>query len=72
MGNSNFNNAITIFTGLCENGSNLYLDHSQWYLALCYVKTGNYQEASEKLQAIINSGSYYKSKAKKVLRKIKE
>jgi TolA-binding protein len=72
MENSNFNNAITIFTGLSENGSNLYLDHSQWYLALCYVKTGNYQEASEKLQAIINSGSYYKSKAKKVLRKIKE
>jgi tetratricopeptide (TPR) repeat protein len=71
MENNNFENAINILSGLCESKSNLYLDHSQWYLALCYVKTGNYEVATNKLQAIINSGSYYKSKARKVLKKIK-
>jgi cytochrome c-type biogenesis protein CcmH/NrfG len=71
MENDNFDRAITIFSDLCENRSNLYLDHSQWYLALCYVKTGRYEQATEELQAIINTGSYYKSKARKVIRKIK-
>jgi tetratricopeptide (TPR) repeat protein len=71
MENNHFDNAINILNELCESKSNLYLDHSQWYLALCYVKTGNYDGAANKLQAIINSGSYYKSKARKVLKKIK-
>jgi tetratricopeptide (TPR) repeat protein len=71
MGNNNFDNAIKIFQSLSENRSNMYLDHSQWYLALCYIKTENYTLATDELQAIINSGSYYKSKARKVLRKIK-
>jgi tetratricopeptide (TPR) repeat protein len=71
MGNNNFNSAINIFRSLCENRSNLYLDHSQWYLALCYIKTENFTLAADELQAIVNSGSYYKSKARKVLRKIK-
>jgi len=68
---NHFDEAISIFSDLCENRSNLYLDHSQWYLALCYVKTGRYEQATEELQAIINTGSYYKSKARKVIRKIK-
>jgi tetratricopeptide (TPR) repeat protein len=71
MGNNNFDNAITIFSSLCKNNSNLYLDHSQWYLALCYIKTEKYALAKNELQAIINSGSYYDTKARKVLRKLR-
>lgn len=71
MGNNNFDNAIKIFRSLCENESNIYLDHSQWYLALCYIKTEKYSLAADDLQAIINSGNIYRSKARKVLRKIK-
>jgi tetratricopeptide (TPR) repeat protein len=71
MENNNFDNAIKILRSLSENQSNLYLDHSQWYLALCYIKTENYSLATDELQAIINSGSYYKSKARKVLKKIR-
>jgi tetratricopeptide (TPR) repeat protein len=71
MENNNFETAITLFSSLCEKRNNLYIDHSQWYLALCYVKTGNEDKAIEELQAIINSGSIYSSKAKKVIRKIK-
>jgi TolA-binding protein len=71
MGNNNFDNAIKIFSRLCIDKSNLFLDHSQWYLALCYIKTEKYSLAENELQAIINSGSYYNSKARKVLRKIR-
>jgi tetratricopeptide (TPR) repeat protein len=68
---NNFDSAITIFNSLCKNSSNIYLDHSQWYLALCYVKTEKYSMATEKLQAIINSENLYKSKARKIVRKIR-
>jgi tetratricopeptide (TPR) repeat protein len=71
MENNNFDNAISLFKTLCSDRSNLYLDHSQWYLALCYVKTGNFAMATEELQAIVNSENVYKSKARKVIKKIK-
>ena len=71
MENNNFLNAISLFRDLCNNKDNLFLDNSQWYLALCYVKTGDDTRAIEELQAIVNSGNIYKSKARKVIRKLK-
>jgi TolA-binding protein len=71
MQNNNFEDAIVLFNKLCNDKSNIYLDHSQWYLALCYVKTGNYTLANRELEAVITSGSIYESKARKLIKKIK-
>jgi tetratricopeptide (TPR) repeat protein len=71
MQNKNFESAINLFYGLCNDKSNIYLDHSQWYLALCYVKTGNYPLANREFEAIVKSGSIYESKARKIIKKIR-
>jgi tetratricopeptide (TPR) repeat protein len=71
MKNNNFENAISHFRSICENGDNLFIDNSQWYLALCYVKTGRDEKAIEQLEAIVNSGNVNKSKARKILRKLR-
>jgi tetratricopeptide (TPR) repeat protein len=71
MENQNFNGAISSFRKIIEHDNNLYLDKAQWYISLCYLKTGDLNETTRHLDAIINSESIYKVKAKRLLRKIR-
>jgi TolA-binding protein len=71
MESGNYNSAIQMFTAVLNDRDNFFLDKSQWYLSLCYLKTGNTPEAVKELQAIINSTSIYNSKARKLVKKLK-
>jgi TolA-binding protein len=71
MENQNFTGAIASLGKVIEQNDNLYLDKAQWYIALCYLKTGNINEMNRHLDAIMNSESIYKVKAKRLLRKIR-
>jgi tetratricopeptide (TPR) repeat protein len=67
----NYPEATNSFRKVIDNNNNLYIDHAQWYLALCYIRTGEEQKAKEQLLEVEKSGSIYKNDAKKILRRIK-
>ena len=68
----NFPEAEQSFRKVIGNNENLYLDDAQWYLALCYIQTGELVSALNQLELIKKSESIYSSDAKKILRKIKK
>lgn len=49
---------------------NYIADQTEWYLALCYLKTGQIKEATSLLNNLANR-YYYQSKAVDILRRIK-
>ena len=64
-----FENAIS---GLCEvlkRKPNLYMDQSEWYLALCYLQTHQLELAHQQLAMIAASQNPFNSKAEEILTK---
>ena len=59
------------FTRVIDNKDNLFFEDAQWYLALCYIKTGERDKAINSLTFIKQSESIYSDNARKILRKIK-
>jgi tetratricopeptide (TPR) repeat protein len=68
---SNYPEAKISFKTVVEDNNNLYVDHAQWYLALCNIKTGELKKAKELLLAIENSESIHSKDARKVLKYLK-
>jgi len=66
----NYPDARTSFIKVIGNDDNLFIEDAQWYLALCYMRTGELGKASEQLVLIKNSESLYKKDAKSILRKM--
>lgn len=54
-----------------DDNNNLFIDQAEWYLALCYIKTGETEKAKIQLLTIRKGDGIYKSNARKILRKLK-
>jgi len=67
---SNYPEAESSLTKVIDDNKNLYIDHAQWYLALCYIKTDENQKAAEQLAIIERSKSIYRKDARKILRSL--
>jgi tetratricopeptide (TPR) repeat protein len=67
----NYPDAKVSFTRVIDNKDNLFFEDAQWYLALCYLKTGDKDKAVNSLTFIKQSESIYSNSARKILRKIK-
>ncbi len=50
----------------------IYIDENDWYMALCYIKLENNDEAIKILTRIIESDNVYKENAKKILKEIEK
>jgi hypothetical protein len=59
------------FVTVIDDNNNLYLEAAKWYLALCYLKTGEDDKAGLMLKTISGNGGIYARDAKKLLRSIK-
>lgn len=70
--NGDYEEAKRSLQMVIKDNNNLYIDHARWYLALCYVKTNEYNSAIELLVASMDSGNIYRKKAGQVLRLIKK
>jgi tetratricopeptide (TPR) repeat protein len=68
METKNYQVAKSSFDKIIKSGNNLYIDQAEWYLALCYVATGETTVAKQQLLAIKKSDSIYRDKARKMLR----
>ena len=71
MKNNRFDEAAKAFSTVINDGNNYYLDNARWYLALCYIKSGQTDAARNELLTIINSGNAFSKKASDILKKIK-
>jgi len=69
--NHNYPEAKSSFSKVIEDNDNYYIDHAQWYLALCYIKTEEKAKAVKQLSIIENSNTIYSKDARKVLRRLK-
>ncbi len=64
---SNYPEAKISFKTVIDDNNNLYIDHAQWYLGLCYIKTGEMEKAREQMTVIENSESIHSKEARKIL-----
>lgn len=67
----NYPEASGSFSKVIADKNNFYIDHAQWYLALCYIKTGDTDKAVSQLEKIEDSRTIYRKEAKKILRYLK-
>lgn len=68
---NNFPEAKSSFSKVINDNNNLFIDHAEWYLALCYIKTNEQALAERQLEKIAGSESIYRKSARKVLRRLK-
>lgn len=68
---SNYPEAKNSFSRVITDDDNLFIDHAEWYLALCYIRTGETEKAKDQLKKIIGTESIYRKEAKQVLRRLK-
>ncbi len=66
----NFNEASKFFKLIIEHFDNYFVEQSNWYLGLCYLKMNKNENAIRKFKEISESDSYYKEKAIDILKKI--
>jgi len=71
MKNNDFEEAAGSFLKIISNGNNLYIDNARWYLSLCYLSLKNTEAARTQLMIIKESESIYKTRAEKILKRIR-
>ncbi len=69
MGQNNFKSAIPYFSNLL-NLENQFVPEAQWYLALCYMKTGELPKARALMVVVSENEGIYKNKALKILKSL--
>ncbi|TKG95835.1 hypothetical protein EYV94_05950 [Puteibacter caeruleilacunae] len=67
-----FKDAIAHLEKVVVDKDNMFVEKAEWYLALCYIETNQKKRALEYLQQIANNeDSYYRRKAKKIIKYMK-
>ncbi len=65
-----YQNAQNSFTGIIDHNDNLFIEHAEWYLGLCYLKTGEKEKAKSLFSSIEASDGYYSSKSRRIIRNL--
>jgi tetratricopeptide (TPR) repeat protein len=68
---NDFEKAMGYFNFIIQHKDNLFIDQSEWYLSLCYLKTNRMEEASRLLDKIANERGVFKTKAQMLLNELK-
>ena len=66
----NYNKANNSFQKVINHNDNLFIEQAEWYLALCFLKTGEQEKAHLQFEKIIDDNSLYKEEAEDVLKKL--
>ena len=67
---NNLKESEKYFTILIQNNDHLFWEQSHWYLAMLYLKQDNKKKAKLVFEKIIIEEMVYKTKAKRILRKL--
>lgn len=65
-----YDKAIANFNLLINQKDTAFKEHAEWYMALCFIRTNQISHASEALNHIAGSNSFYKIKAVDLLKKL--
>ena len=68
---NNFEKAIRNLSFVISQNDTAFIEHAEWYLALCYVKTKQTTKANSLLTKIAGRQTFYKLMAMEVLKKLK-
>jgi tetratricopeptide (TPR) repeat protein len=67
----NYDNSINAFTTIIKQNDNLYIEHAEWYLGLCYLKNNQKDKALDQFVAIAsNPENFHHQEAKNILEKL--
>jgi len=68
---SNFDNSIKAFNVIIKQNDNLYIEHAEWYLGLCYLKNNQKNKAIEQFVTVSsNLDNFHQQEAKNILEKL--
>lgn len=65
-----FEKAIENLNQVIANHDTAFLEHAEWYLALCYIKTNQLKEAKKIIGQIKAGDSYYRAQASDLMAKL--
>lgn len=65
-----FTNAAKCFKNVLNDSANYYQEHSQWYLALVFLKNDQLEEAKQLFTQISLEGTVHSEDSKEILKKI--
>jgi len=67
----NFENSIKAFNTIIEQNDNLYIEHAEWYLGLCYLKDNQKNKAIDQFVVVAsNPDNFHRQEAKNILEKL--
>jgi tetratricopeptide (TPR) repeat protein len=66
-----YENSITAFNTIIKQNDNLYIEHAEWYLGLCYLKNNQKDKAIDQFMTVASDpDNIHKKEAKNILEKL--
>lgn len=66
-----YDDAIEKFNVIVKHNDNLFIDQAEWYISLCYLRTGERRKAIENFKRIAADNGVYRTKSLKILNELK-
>lgn len=67
----NYDNAEKAFSTVIRQNDNLYIEHAEWYLGLCYLKNNQKDKAIDQFVVVAsNPDNFHQQEAKNILEKL--
>ena len=67
----NYDNSIKAFNTIIKQNDNLYIEHAEWYLGLCYLKNNQKDKAIDQFVVVAsNPDNFHRQEAKEILEKL--
>lgn len=68
-----YENSINAFTTIINHKDNLYVEHAEWFIALCYLKNNHISKATEKFELVAsNPDNFHRQEAISILEKLQQ
>ena len=68
----NYDNAVKAFNTVIKQNDNLYIEHAEWYLGLCYLKNNQKDKAIDEFVVVAsNPDNFHNQEAKNILEKLR-
>jgi tetratricopeptide (TPR) repeat protein len=66
-----YENSIKAFSTIIKQNDNLYIEHAEWYLGLCYLKNNQKEKAINQFGVVAcNPENFHQQEAKNILEKL--
>ncbi len=68
---TNYDNSIKAFDVIIKQNDNLYIEHAQWFLGLCYLKNNQKDKAVDQFSIVASDpDNFHRQEAKDILEKL--